>query len=555
MGLFSRFEGKMEDTFEGAADKMSNSPISPVQIVKKAEKQMKREKVVSAGRQYAPTLYTVLVNPDDDQRLFGFYPTLAGEAETRLAAAAASEGLVMEGQPLVRFIVDESLKHGKFDIIAEPVSAPIIAQLRAEEMQRYGMGGAMGGGAPYPNAGQPAGYPAAAAQGFGRPAPAPAPAQPQVQPYGAPMGAAAPQPYGEHDPFAEPPMYGLQQGGSAPFGQQPQMAPQAQPQAEWAAQQNPAKPPLPYVPEEEIDYSVDYGEYTFDSRNFQDYRQPAEPERAQAEESRDGGQTGFSEASDEAPAASHPESADPFDGDNNPDPFSDVDSQQSDQAASQPFAPSASQPFDQQADAPYGQQPYGAASQPFAQPGYGQNAYGQSPYGQNAYGQQPGQQPGQPYGAASQPFAQPGYGQPGFDASYGQPYGAPVSAPFGQQPYAAAPVPPTSVFANGAGGVNAVPAQNAVRARLVDMATGRSYNIATNRVLLGRDRSCTIMVNDINASRQHAELRYEPQGVWVITDLGSTNGTLVNGQSVSRMGLREGDRVTLGITDFIFTLR
>lgn len=83
MGFFSKFEGKMEDTFEGAAGKMNNAPISPVQIMKKAEKQMRREKMVSAGREFAPTLYTVLVNADDDQRLFGFYPTLAGETETR----------------------------------------------------------------------------------------------------------------------------------------------------------------------------------------------------------------------------------------------------------------------------------------------------------------------------------------------------------------------------------------------------------------------------------------------------------------------------------------
>ena len=34
--------------------------------------------MVGAGKQYAPTLYTVLVNPQDDQRLFGYYPTLAG---------------------------------------------------------------------------------------------------------------------------------------------------------------------------------------------------------------------------------------------------------------------------------------------------------------------------------------------------------------------------------------------------------------------------------------------------------------------------------------------
>ena len=61
MGFLSRFEGRMEDTFEGAADKMFDAPISPVQIAKKAEKQMRREKMVGAGKQYAPTLYTCLL--------------------------------------------------------------------------------------------------------------------------------------------------------------------------------------------------------------------------------------------------------------------------------------------------------------------------------------------------------------------------------------------------------------------------------------------------------------------------------------------------------------
>lgn len=139
MGIFSRFESRMEDTVEGAADKMVGSPLSPVQIAKKAEKQMRREKMVGAGKQYAPTLYTVLVNGDDDERLFGYYPTLAGETETYLAAKAGEHGLVMDGQPLVRFIVDDDLKRGKFEIIAEMVAAPIVAQLRQEEMERYGI--------------------------------------------------------------------------------------------------------------------------------------------------------------------------------------------------------------------------------------------------------------------------------------------------------------------------------------------------------------------------------------------------------------------------------
>ncbi len=139
MGIFSKFERRMEDTVEGAADKMVGSPLSPVQIAKKAEKQMRREKMVGAGKQYAPTLYTVLVNGDDDERLFGYYPTLAGETETYLAAKAGEHGLVMDGQPLVRFIVDDGLKRGKFEIIAEMVAAPIVAQLRQEEMERYGI--------------------------------------------------------------------------------------------------------------------------------------------------------------------------------------------------------------------------------------------------------------------------------------------------------------------------------------------------------------------------------------------------------------------------------
>ena len=139
MGFFSKFERRVEDGFDEMGDKFFDAPISPVQIAKKAEKQMRREKMVGAGKEYAPTLYTVLVNPDDDERLFGYYPTLAGETETYLRGKAQELGLVMDGSPLVRFIIDDELKHGKFDVVAELVSAPIVSQLRAEEMQRYGL--------------------------------------------------------------------------------------------------------------------------------------------------------------------------------------------------------------------------------------------------------------------------------------------------------------------------------------------------------------------------------------------------------------------------------
>ena len=139
MSIFSKFENKMEDAIDDIGDKFFDSPISPVQISKKCEKQMRRNKMLGAGKQYAPTLYTVLVNANDDSRLFGYYPTLAGETETYLKAKANELGFAMDGDPLVRFIVDNDLKPGKFDVIAEAVAADIIVQLRAEEMERYGV--------------------------------------------------------------------------------------------------------------------------------------------------------------------------------------------------------------------------------------------------------------------------------------------------------------------------------------------------------------------------------------------------------------------------------
>ena len=52
-------------------------------------------------------------------------------------------------------------------------------------------------------------------------------------------------------------------------------------------------------------------------------------------------------------------------------------------------------------------------------------------------------------------------------------------------------------------------------------------------------------------SRHHAELRVE-NGQVVLVDLGSTNGTFVNGQPVRRVALSDGTQVTLGRTTLVF---
>ena len=139
MGVISKLEGGLDNAFDRAAGAVFRGPLEPAQIAKRAEKQMYHEKLVGAGKQHAPTLYTVLVNPSDDRKLFAFYPTIAAEIETYLTAKGTQRGLKFDGRPLVRFIVDKDLKSGKFDVIAENVSAPTIAKLRQEEMEYYGI--------------------------------------------------------------------------------------------------------------------------------------------------------------------------------------------------------------------------------------------------------------------------------------------------------------------------------------------------------------------------------------------------------------------------------
>ena len=65
------------------------------------------------------------------------------------------------------------------------------------------------------------------------------------------------------------------------------------------------------------------------------------------------------------------------------------------------------------------------------------------------------------------------------------------------------------------------------------------------RALIGRGPHCDVDLRDPTVSRRHAELRLEPAG-WVLEDLASLNGVVVNGRRVDRTVLRAGDEVVLG---------
>jgi len=72
------------------------------------------------------------------------------------------------------------------------------------------------------------------------------------------------------------------------------------------------------------------------------------------------------------------------------------------------------------------------------------------------------------------------------------------------------------------------------------------------RSVLGRSRDADVQIEDPNVSRRHAEIVQEGSVYWLV-DLGSTNGTEVDGKRVSRARLGDGSRFTVGETTLTFS--
>jgi len=237
----------------------------------------------------------------------------------------------------------------------------------------------------------------------------------------------------------------------------------------------------------------------------------------------------------------------------------------------QTYAPQ--QGYDQRRGGGYDQ----AEPEGYGQPGYPQQGYGQQQgggYPQQGYGQQQGggypqqgygQQPpgydqgyaqqGQGgYGGGQQAYAQPGYGQPGYDQGYGQqggyqqPYDQgydggydPHQQGYGQQ----------GGYGQQQGGWGGYPQQLTATISLDD-GSGRSYQLTEGTHVIGRGQDSAFRLPDTGVSRRHMEISWDGQHA-MLTDLGSTNGTTVNGQPVQQpWQLNDGDVVRVGHSSLVF---
>ena len=78
------------------------------------------------------------------------------------------------------------------------------------------------------------------------------------------------------------------------------------------------------------------------------------------------------------------------------------------------------------------------------------------------------------------------------------------------------------------------------------LTTGERVLLDRDTIKVGRQATCRVAFNDSNVSREHAQLRRGPDG-WMILDLGSTNGTKINGIKISdEQLLVNGDQIAFG---------
>ena len=128
MNFLNVFESHVANIF-GAA----RAPFSFKKLAKQAAREMEDQTLVVNGVNTAPALYTILISNDDDPLMAPYYPQLSSEVCEFVRSQAEKKKYVFVGEPLVRFMVDPSLKPGKFSVFAENVDAATLTRLFEEE--------------------------------------------------------------------------------------------------------------------------------------------------------------------------------------------------------------------------------------------------------------------------------------------------------------------------------------------------------------------------------------------------------------------------------------
>jgi hypothetical protein len=83
---------------------------------------------------------------------------------------------------------------------------------------------------------------------------------------------------------------------------------------------------------------------------------------------------------------------------------------------------------------------------------------------------------------------------------------------------------------------------------------GARYALSDGTTTIGRHPDSDVFLDDVTVSRRHAEISRGPEGVYLLKDVGSLNGTYLDGDRVDEVSLREGAQIQVGKFRLVFVI-
>jgi hypothetical protein len=134
MGIFARFEKKMEGAVSGAFARAFKGDVQPVEIAARLQRELDAEaKLMSRNKRLVPNEFKVRLSQHDHDKLAPYATTLNAELATELRNHAREMGYVFNGPVKVVFELDSSLPTGRFTVDSEAVAGITPRSGRASE--------------------------------------------------------------------------------------------------------------------------------------------------------------------------------------------------------------------------------------------------------------------------------------------------------------------------------------------------------------------------------------------------------------------------------------
>jgi len=134
MGIFARFEKKVEGAVSGAFARAFKGDVQPVEIAARLQRELDAEaKLMSRNKRLVPNDFTVHLSQHDHDKLAPYANTLNGELGTELRNHAREMGYMFNGPIKIAFELDSSLPTGRFTVSSQAVAGITPRGGRASE--------------------------------------------------------------------------------------------------------------------------------------------------------------------------------------------------------------------------------------------------------------------------------------------------------------------------------------------------------------------------------------------------------------------------------------